>query len=286
MSFNAIVSSINGDFEATLPLTDRGLAYGYGVFETIRVSCHSPVQLEFHLARLALGAERLKIPLSEESVTEYLNTFLQRTAELGESDGVAKLIVTAGFGGRGYSLPTQLEPLIIWQWFPLPTDIIQQCREGVSLKYCEHRLGGNLPLVGIKHLNRLDQILARAEWHDDQYQEGLMLNHEGMAIECISSNLFIVEKNKVLTPALINSGVAGVMRREIIESLCPSLEIPVEVVNLLPQQIENADEVFITNALYGIRPVACIETMGQFSIGNVTKSLQRELGRQISCFQA
>lgn len=244
-----IDSLVDGQPVRAIPLADRGLAYGDGLFETMKVEQGGIVLLERHMQRLQLGCRRLRIPLDMQLVRQEINDFARELQQ-----GVCKLILTRGDGERGYGLPQTARPRRILQAAPLPQWPARHAQTGIRLYPCQTRLAIQPLLAGLKHLNRLEQVLARAEWQDPAYAEGLMLDTSGRIIEGVFSNIFFVRNGKLLTPALEGSGVAGIMRERLLE-LAPGHGLAVEVVDLYPDQLGGMDEVFTCNSLYGIWPV-------------------------------
>ena len=261
------INGVPADFVSVL---DRGLAYGDGLFETISVRQGQPRLLDRHLQRLQLGCQRLSIPLDIPQLLAEISAF---SAELGE--GVAKLIVTRGQGPRGYGLPKPQPAVRILAGSELPSYPAQHAEEGVSLYSCATRLAEQPLLAGLKHLNRLEQVLARSEWQDPCYAEGLMRDQSGRVVEGVFSNLFLFSTGRLLTPALTRCGVAGVMRAEIIER-AGQLGIPCEVRDIEYAELLAADEVFLCNSLYGIWPVRQLADHGWES-GDMTRALQNNL---------
>lgn len=266
---------IDGRPAASLPMRDRGLAYGDGLFETIAVRRGVPSLLERHLARLAEGARRLFLSLDLETVRNELLAF---SAELGE--GVAKLIVTRGDGLRGYA-PSSGPARRLLMASPLPAYPSVCAEEGIELFPCITRLAEQPLLAGLKHLNRLEQVLARAEWSDSRYAEGLVRDHSGRLIEGVFSNLFLVRDGQLLTPDLQRCGVLGVMRAALLD-LAAAEGINVQVRDIAFDELAVADEVFTCNSLYGIWPVrACSEHV--WSVGPLTRKLQPLALAQLDC---
>ncbi|HBZ93517.1 MAG TPA: aminodeoxychorismate lyase, partial [Pseudomonas sp.] len=203
---------VNGAPGEQLSVRDRGLAYGDGLFETIAVRGGRIPLLARHMARLADGCRRLSIPLDLPQMESELQAF---AGQLG--DGVAKLVVTRGEGQRGYAPPQPCQPLRILQAAPLPQYPAVHAEQGVRLFPCETRLAEQPLLAGLKHLNRLEQVLARAEWQDAECAEGLMRDSHGRVIEGVYSNLFLVIEGGLVTADLSRCGVAGVMRAELLQ---------------------------------------------------------------------
>jgi 4-amino-4-deoxychorismate lyase len=244
-----MLSWVDGRPATELPLGDRGLAYGDGLFETIAVRAGRAVLLPRHLARLGEGARRLAIDLDLVALEAELQAFF---ASLGE--GVAKLLLTRGNGLRGYAPPPAASPRRILLGSPLPSYASENAEQGVRLYPCTMRLAEQPRLAGLKHLNRLEQVLARGEWQDAAFAEGLMRDVSGRVIEGVFSNLFLVCDGVLLTAELLRCGVAGVMRAEVLEQAA-ALGIPCEVRDIAFDELLGADEVFLCNSLYGIWPV-------------------------------
>lgn len=258
---------IDGRPAAMLPVTDRGLAYGDGLFETIAVRHGRIALLERHLQRLGEGARRLALPLDLERVRAELLAF---AGELRH--GVAKLIVTRGDGLRGYAPPVDAHCRRILSGNPVPAYPSRHRLDGVRLYPCATRLAEQPLLAGLKHLNRLEQVLARAEWQDPAYAEGLMRDLGGRLVEGVFSNLFLVKDDELLTPSLARCGVAGVMRAEILDRAAAA-GIATRVCDLEFADLAEVDEVFLCNSQYGIWPVVGFETR-VWPVGGLTRKLQ------------
>lgn len=244
---------VNGVPADGVSIADRGLAYGDGVFETVRVTRDGPVLLPYHLQRLRDGLQRLNIAVEWAALEQEIHRYPG-----WQQPGVVKLIITRGNGGRGYGTVNVQGPSRVFSTHPIPQYPEQHRQKGVCIYSCETRLSINPQLAGIKHLNRLEQVLARQEFQSDscqdQYQEGLMLSQSGRVIEGVFSNLFLVRDGVVLTPDLSQCGVAGVMRRWLLEQMQES-GIKVNVGRVTLQDIELADEWFFCNSVYGVWPV-------------------------------
>lgn len=261
---------VNGVPTEWVSVRDRGLAYGDGLFETISVRQAQPRLLDRHLQRLALGCQRLKISIEVEQLRAEISSFALQVGE-----GVVKLIVTRGEGMRGYGLPQPQQPFRILLSSPLPSYPVGNAVRGVKLYACTTRLAEQPLLAGIKHLNRLEQVLARAEWQEADCAEGLMRDQSGRVIEGVFSNLFMVRSGQLLTPSLQRCGVAGVMREEILEQ-AQRLGIHCAVRDIDYAELLAADEVFLCNSLYGIWPVR--ELDGHlWAVGELTRVLQSNL---------
>ncbi|AYC33401.1 aminodeoxychorismate lyase [Pseudomonas cavernae] len=258
---------VDGSPAAALSVKDRGLAYGDGLFETIAVKNGQPRLFARHLERLAEGCARLGLACDPGLVRSELLRFC---VALG--DGVAKLILTRGDGLRGYAPPVAAQPRRILQASPWPDYPAAYAEQGVRLFPCQTRLAEQPLLAGLKHLNRLEQVLARAEWHDAEHAEGLMLDTSERVIEGVYSNLFVVKDGVLLTPELARCGVAGVMRAELLAQA--QLRGIVTVVRDIGYaELPGADELFLCNSLYGIWPVRALQDH-DWPVGPVTRKLQ------------
>jgi 4-amino-4-deoxychorismate lyase len=273
METNLPLIAINGIVGAQLSPLDRGLAYGDGVFETCKMQSGALRLWKYHSDRLLDACGKLGIPLSPVVLEGQL---AEVVAASGASDAVVKITVTRGQGGRGYRWPEPMQPTIIIGVYPAAAYASTNVVEGVRVHLCKLRLGHNPVLAGLKHLNRLEQVLARGEWQDDNIAEGLLLDIQGNLVEAVFSNIFLVKNNQLLTPDLRLAGVSGVMRRYILEDLAPALAIKAQVMQLGLEDLYAADEIFLCNSLYGIWPVREIlaEQAWQKSPGSLTRRLQ------------
>lgn len=261
---------INGREARTVPVLERALHYGDGLFETLAVKQGHIGLLDLHLERLQGGCVRLAIPMPD---TEVLRAELT-TAAAGEGRAVLKLMVTRGAGGRGYRPPEAASATRILLRYPWPDHPAAWAEQGVRLKVCDTRLAEQPQLAGLKHLNRLEQVLARAEWNEaDGYQEGLMLDPAGRVIEGTMSNVFVSPREGLLlTPDLGRCGVAGVMRRHILER-AKAAGIQVQVTDLPLAVLMRSREIFLCNSLMGVWPVA--ELYGRsYEAGLMTRQAQ------------
>jgi 4-amino-4-deoxychorismate lyase len=258
---------IDGVAADALPVKDRGLAYGDGLFETILVKAGQPLLQQRHLQRLALGGQRLALNLDVPLIERECLAFAARMGQ-----GVMKLIVTRGDGVRGYAPASDAQPRRILQASPLPTYPKENAEQGVRLFACRTRLAEQPLLAGLKHLNRLEQVIARGEWSDAEHAEGLMRDTSGRIVEGVYSNLFLVKGGVLLTPDVRRCGVAGVMRAELL-ALAEQANIPARELDLQMTDLQKADEVFVCNSVYGIWPVRGVEQLN-WPVGPVTRKLQ------------
>lgn len=240
---------INGAPAATLSVHDRGLLYGDGLFETLAVSGGRPLHWPRHLARLQRGCARLGIPAPDS--TRLWEEALRVAG--GAMRAVVKILVTRGQGARGYR-PVSGPATRIVSLHPAPEYPAAHGSAGVAVRWCSTRLGLNPALAGLKHLNRLEQVMARAEWDDPDIAEGLMLDTEGHVIEGTMTNLFAVLGATLVTPDLSSCGVCGITRERILEH-ARELGIPTRVGVLTPAELAEASEVFLCNSLIGLWPV-------------------------------
>jgi 4-amino-4-deoxychorismate lyase len=262
---------INGRPVDCISSRDRGLLFGDGVFETFAVSDGQPRFWSRHLQRLGAGCRRLGLSIPDEDVLRNEAAALLT----GHDAGILKIIVTRGAGGRGYQVSGDAQPTRIVQWHCRAAVPQDYAVNGVRVRLCATRLGSNPQLAGIKHLNRLEQVLARREWNDPEICEGLLLDAEDFVIEGTMSNLFAVQGSTLVTPDLTRSGVAGIMRTVVME-LAAGLGLDISVQPLSLAELEQADEVFLTNSLIGVWPVIGLENRS-WHTGALTRQLQGRL---------
>jgi 4-amino-4-deoxychorismate lyase len=240
---------VNGREHDRIDPMDRGLHYGDGLFETMAVQGGSVRFLEWHFERLADGAARLAMPLPEPG------TLRAEIAAVSAADrGVVKLILTRGAGERGYRPPPHPQPTRVVIGLPWPALAPAATSEGVRVGWCRTRLGRNPRLAGIKHLNRLEQVLGRAEWDDAAMAEALMMDDRDHAICGTQTNLFARVAGYWATPVLDQCGVAGVMRRAFITWSAARGERVIER-DLPAAELAGATALLLTNAVIGAWPV-------------------------------
>jgi 4-amino-4-deoxychorismate lyase len=257
---------IDGRERSSVSATDRGLHYGDGLFETMAVRAGVPRHWERHVARLASGCERLALaPIDPALLWKEAMSLCA-----GVDAAVLKLIYTRGVGGRGYR-PQPGPAARLLMLYPAPSYPPSFWSEGVRVRVCRTPIGICPALAGLKHLNRLEQVMARAEWNDPEVPEGLMLDTRGRIIEGTQTNVFMVKAGRFLTPDLSESGVAGVMRGLVLEQ-APRLGVHAEVRPLTLEDAHSADELFLCNSLVGIWPVRALEQV-RYGEATVTERL-------------
>lgn len=267
---------INGEAKETISIHDRGLQYGDGLFETMAVRNGRIYLWEAHWQRLSLGCEKLSITLPNKELIEKEIALLCENK--GETQFVIKLIVTRGVGQRGYRFTSEQNVTRILSSHSWPDYPDSYQTEGIAVRYCETTLSENIKLAGVKHLNRLEQVLARNEWDTDEFQEGLMLTAQGNVVDGTMSNVFAVLDNKVFTPGLSRCGVAGVMRKTII-NIAKENGFSIHEKEFSKSELEMADELFLSNSLFGIWPIRIIAKTRFTKVGNITKQLQEEVSK-------
>jgi 4-amino-4-deoxychorismate lyase len=239
---------VNGQPESQISALDRGLLYGQSLFETIAVCNGNAYLLGSHIDRLKRGCEVLGIPLDIALLSQEINTLIQH-----QQRAVVRVTLTMGLGGRGYQNPDTPAPIRILSLHPYPDHPIQYWEEGIELGVAEIRLAHQPALAGLKHGNRLEQVIARSQWQQD-WQEALLLDLNKLVIEGTQSNVFIVKENELCTPSLHQAGVSGVVRETVISEAL-KLGMTVKTMSLCLEHIETADEVFLTNSVIGLWPV-------------------------------
>ncbi len=266
---------VDGEPHAQIPVFDRGFRFGDGLFETIAVVRGRPLLWDRHLARLAHGAERLGIAMPPLSLWRAEAERLCRAAARS-GDAVLRLVLTRGAGGRGYAPPPDggARPTrVLWiePWSGYPS---HYAREGIAVRYCTVRLSRQPRLAGLKHLNRLEQVLGRAELPPD-CPEGLMCDDRDQVIEGTMSNLFAVCDGVLRTPALSECGVEGVMRAEVL-ARAAGFGLRVVCAPLTRAELARAEEIFLTNSLIGLWPVRRVEDQ-EYPVGPITRQIQASL---------
>lgn len=241
---------INGIKQAQLPANDRAIQFGDGCFTTARIVEGKVCLLNAHLHRLQTACERLFIPFAQWA--ELAKEMAEQA--LGINRGVLKVIISRGSGGRGYSATGCLHPVRILSVSAYPAHYDRWRTEGIALTLSPVRLGRNPQLAGIKHLNRLEQVLIRSHLEQTDADEALVLDSEGFITECCAANLFWRQGKDVFTPRLDQAGVNGLMRQFCLRQLAHSGFRVVEV-QVPEAALKDADEIVVCNALMPVVPV-------------------------------
>lgn len=249
------ISWINGVEADLVSVDNRGLAYGDGLFETIAVRSGRCQLLELHLRRLFLGCEKLFLNLDREKLQAELQAFTIQCNAVFPADSVIKLMVCRQPCGRGYGAQPATAVLRILSGFSLPAVNPGLLQHGVVLRFCNTPISVNPVLAGMKHLSRLDNVLARSEWDHNEFFDGLMLDDRQHVIEGTMSNLFLINDNTLLTPSIDRSGVSGVMREWVMTVLAAKLGFSVVEKALNKADLFSADELFVCNSLHMLVPV-------------------------------
>ena len=252
---------VNGEISQHVPVSDRGFQYGDGVFETLAVRSGVPRFWQLHMDRLGTGCDALGI----KAVPQPVLLREVQTVSAGHPECVVKIIVTRGSAGRGYAAGALSEPCRVVSAHAFPENLEQDSLLGIRARICDLRLGLQPALAGIKHLNRLEQVLARAEWADPGVGEGILLDPQDHVISGVSGNIFLVSGERLLTPRMDRCGVRGVMRAAILKAFKPRCEQRRITLDMLPE----ADEVFLCNAVRGIIPV---NSIGHWEYGSKTRT--------------
>ncbi len=266
-----IAAWVNGVPQETVAMTERGFAYGDGHFTTLAVRQGQALLGELHWRRLHEACDRLGIstrhfPLWRESFSRFCTQY---------PDITARIVITRGSGGRGYLPDAYAEPNIYFQAWPVAPHPSVWREQGIPTGILSGRLGVSPMLAGLKHLNRLEQVVLRRELALTPYPEAIVLNVDDEVVEGVFSNVFLVRDGVLHTPPLERSGVAGVMRAYLLEAV-GGLGIPVRTTPLRVSDLDTADALFFCNSLAGIWPVARFGGR-MMPPDPVTRSLQKHL---------
>lgn len=275
-----IKTLVNGEATASITVTDRGLQFGDGVFETIRIHQGRPIWWQQHIDRLLDGCSRLHFPSlpDVETLQKEANKLLA-----GSENGALKIIITRGNSSSGYAPAADSITNRILILTPGPRHQ-SRSEQGIVLGVCEQTITGSRQLSGIKHLNRLEQVLARIECQNNGWDEGLMLDDRNRVIEGCMSNIFVWHQDKLLTPQLEHTGIKGICREKIIR-VAEDNGLKVEQCELDLGDLQYSDGLFVSNSLIGIWPVTMYKCQKieerKFEINANTRLLQKILEADI-----
>ncbi len=241
---------VNGQPCETIDARDRGLAYGDGVFRTLRMQAGQPLWWSDHYATLAADCAALGLACPDEALLHR-----EACAVAEAAAGVVKIVITRGIAARGYAMADGQAVTRLVMSAPLPAHAGADAPQAITARWCSLQLARQPRLAGIKHLNRLENVLARAEWDDPAIVEGLLCDTDGMVVGGVMSNLFWARDGVLFTPDLGQCGVAGVARARLLRAAARR-GIPTRIERLPPAAILAADELMICNSLMGVRRVA------------------------------
>ncbi|MFK5894396.1 MAG: aminodeoxychorismate lyase [Pseudomonadota bacterium] len=272
---------INGQFDVQLPIRDRGLAYGDGLFETIAVIGKQAHNWRLHFNRLTDGAKHLKIKMPLE--VDFINGIRLFSQQINSDKFILKIILTRGEGGRGYQCPEKQSSNWIMMSNSWPDYPDKYYLNGIDIQQLDFQLSVQPALAGIKHLNRLEQVLARQQLPPD-CQEALLSNTDGYIIEGISSNVFFVSQGILFIPLLECSGIEGTMRLQVIR-LCQLHNIEYRIANFNLQSILLCEEIFYSNSIIGLWPVKKLSLLEsddkRFKLGSIYRRLSEIINKQL-----
>lgn len=263
---------INGSFNGVISALDRGLAYGDGVFRTLKISNGIPIHWPLHYQKLVEDCSAIGIvcPSADALMSDFNQLFVP-----DETDSVAKIMITRGEGERGYKPSPIASPMRVVTKSSLPDYPESNFIEGVHLHVCETRIGHQPKLAGVKHLNRLENVLARMEWSDPELADGIMLDIESNVIECTAANIFARFDDVLVTPKLDLCGVAGITRMQIL-SRAPTLNLKTKIEKMDLKKLLSADEIILSNSLYGawqVRSIASKKWKQQILAANIREAI-------------
>ena len=241
---------INGVPCETISVHDRGLLYGDGIFRTLLLRAGKLQQWSRHYSKLLKDCAAIKLPCPSEATLR--DDLAVLTAKV--QDAVVKVMITRGVATRGYTPPSTPSITRILSLSSIPSFPESFASSGVHLHLCQLRLSSQPYLAGVKHLNRMENVLAASEWADPEIAEGLLLDEAGNVIEGVRSNIFMIKNNEIITPDLSHSGVAGVQRERIID-LASKHAMVCKIKNISLAELLQADEIFLTNSVIGLWPV-------------------------------
>ena len=239
---------IDGRPGAPLPATDRGLAYGDGVFRTLRIAAGEIFWWRDHYDALRADAARLALSCPAE---EAIRGQIEAAVAADPRADYVKLILTRGDGARGYAPPQGCPPRLV---IMTGAGLSPLLAKPLNVRWCDLRLAVQPRLAGIKHLNRLENVLARAEWSDGAIAEGLLMDTGDRVIGGTMSNLLLWRRGELLVPDVSGAGVAGVARARLLRGAAPA-GLRVSVRSVAAAEVMDAEALFLCNSLAGLRQI-------------------------------
>jgi aminodeoxychorismate lyase len=242
--------------EAAVSIFDRGVSYGDGLFETIRLHHGLPLHWPLHFTRFQSGADFLHIPLPQTS-PELLDLAAQLAHRNAAPNAILRLLLTRGVSPRGYSTARANRPSLFLSLHPAPAIDIHTPTQR-HLITSTIRIAPDDPLTRFKTCNRLPYILARHQAEAQSADDALILNSRGEIVEASSANLWLIHRDQLLTPSLDCGALPGVTRAVLLR-LATQLGVPAREAVLLPRDLRSADGVFLSVSACGIVEVITLD---------------------------
>jgi len=273
-----IFSSLENENVPPISLANRGLAYGDGIFETLRVVDGKIPLIDYHRARFVRGVEVLGLGNVSEMLSIFdceLEQTVNRLIALGRDTALIKVFAVRKEGGRGYAPVDNPVSDVFVQAFELPHYPSDYYQLGISLKLCEFRLGQQPALAGIKHLNRLEQVMASRELGESP--EGIVLDQNGCVVEGTKSNLLVFKGDQILTPEITSCGVRGTLVSALLAGEVPDFKLVTSTITV--DELRHADSLAMVNSVFGLWPVASFDG-SQYTVSNVCRALQSGIAQR------
>lgn len=250
---------INGIEKNNININDRSIHFGDGCFTTAAVKDGKIILLKYHLQRLKFTCKKLLI----FGVNwQYLKKEICNIANY-KKNGILKIIITAGNVKQGYSRSNCIEPnriIYFSNWSQNHINYDLYLKEGIKMTISPIRIAKNKQFAGLKHLNRLEQVMIKIHLDKSNYDEALVLDTEGYVIECCSANLFWRKGNKVFTPSLSESGINGIMKYYLIKKM-RLIGQKCQIIKSKLKEVLSSDEIIICNTLMPFLPVKSIQSI-------------------------
>ena len=251
---------LNGKFlpaaDAVVPLNDRGFLLGDGLFETMRVANGRPFRCAQHLERLTRGADflKIKLPFTPKEIQKFAGELIEQNTL---AEAILRVTLTRGAGARGYSPKNSGPPTLALTLHPLPPVNADEPVQW-SLVTSSFRLPAGDALAAFKTTSKILNVLARAEAEEQGADEALLLNANGEVAETAGGNIFWVYQDKICTVPTGRGGLPGITRAVVLE-LCQSLGLETNKRVIKPEQLRNAEGIFVTQSALGIVPVVAFD---------------------------
>jgi 4-amino-4-deoxychorismate lyase len=241
---------IDGKKQSKASIFNRNTQFGDGLFETCLVENKKLLFWSNHFERMKLGCDRLKISMIDETL--WLSDIKKAFSLMKIDNCIVKLVLSRGESLRGYSYKDNIRPIRI----TIVSELKKNNQDkGFSLEFCNSGYNSNPKLAGIKHCNRLEQVIARAGIKVD---DGIMLDENENVVSVTQGNIFCIQGNRLITPNLDKCGIEGT-RRAVILKIAVDLGFDINIKNLSVAELLRSDEVFISNSIQGVGPVNQIE---------------------------
>lgn len=258
MNYHIISGKLSSDTNS-ISITNRSFRYADGLFESMFFTNNKIAFSARHLQRLYLGMETLRIELHPLLCIEKIEEGCRLLMAKNQISSSARVRLQVYRNAEGFYLPSSNKSEFLLEVFPLDRVKYKHNAAGLKIGIARSISKEASPLSQLKTTAKQEMIIAALEAQDKRWDDALICNSKGNIVESTNANLFIIKNNQLISPPLSDGPLNGIMRQNIIK-IAPRLGLSFKAISLSPQDLLNADEIFLSNAIVGIKWVSQLQS--------------------------